>query len=374
MANVSSKEKLVPVHELQPNMVLSRDLISVNGFLLMPKNTILNTSNLLRLQLLDMGKIYIRVDNDFPSIVTDNPLVANKSFDAEEYNFLPVSEKEDFQIFNSLYTLDQDIVKQHLLSIGNGDHIQLMELYNLTGSMMNELKCRSDVFTYLYHVKSKDNHTYSHSINVSLLCNIFGSWLNMSPLEIEELTVAGLLHDIGKIKIDDNILNKVGRLTREEFEIMKMHTVYGYDILKDSNLSENIKTAVLLHHEKMDGSGYPTHAKSADISKFAKIVSVCDIYDAMTSDRIYRDKLCPFRVIKTFEQQMYGELDTHFLLSFLQNIAYSYLGSRVVLSDNRQGEVVFINKTALSLPIVKVDEKFIDLSKSDCNLYIDRIA
>ena len=112
-----------------------------------------------------------------------------------------------------------------------------------------------------------------------------------------------MLHDIGKLKIDPKILNKKGKLTDEEFEEIKKHPVLGYEIVKDMDLPEKIKEAVLMHHEKINGTGYPSGLKGEEISNYAKIVSICDIYDAMTSTRTYRKRFCPFQVIRNFERQ-----------------------------------------------------------------------
>lgn len=194
----------------------------------------------------------------------------------------------------------------------------------------------------------------------------------MSEEEGKLLTVAGVLHDVGKTKVDPVVLNKEGKLTNEEYEIVKKHSYLGYKMVEKSDLPEEIKSAVLMHHEKIDGSGYPMGLKGDKISKFAKIVCICDIYDAMTSNRVYRDKICPFDVIRSFEKSSLGVLDTEYLLIFLQNIAYTYVGSMVELSDGRTAEVVFINSANLSMPIVKCDDSFMDLSQTS-DITIDHI-
>ena len=118
-----------------------------------------------------------------------------------------------------------------------------------------------------------------------------------------------------------------------------------------------------MHHEKIDGKGYPYGLLDLQIEPFAKIISICDIYDAMTSNRVYRGKHCPFEVIKTFETNSFGQLDTSYLLIFLKNIAYMYLGVKVLLSTKEEAEVVFINNNNLSRPIVRTaSNEILDLS------------
>jgi HD-GYP domain-containing protein (c-di-GMP phosphodiesterase class II) len=180
------------------------------------------------------------------------------------------------------------------------------------------------------------------------------------------LTAAGILHDIGKTRTPPEILNKQGKLTDEEFEEMKRHVVYGYRILENQSIPQDVKLGALMHHEKIDGMGYPMGLKGGRINRFAKIISICDIYDAMTANRVYRGKICPFDVIRTFERRVYGELDTECLLVFLRNIAYSFVGTWVKLNDGRVAEVLFINSSNLSKPIVRVENgDLIDLSTNN---------
>lgn len=219
--------------------------------------------------------------------------------------------------------------------------------------------------TFIGFLKSYDEYTFSHSSNVALLCNLFASWLRLSDEETTYLTAAGFLHDIGKLKIPHSILNKQTRLTDKEYEIMKKHTILGYRILQTQNIPNEIKLGALMHHEKIDGTGYPLGVTHEKISKYARIIAICDIYDAMTSDRVYRGRICPFEVIKKFQISSYGELDTTYLLVFLKNIAYTYYGSWVKLNDGRSGEIVFINPTDLSRPMVRVGEEIIDLHERE---------
>ena len=227
---------------------------------------------------------------------------------------------------------------------------------------MKTLSSKNDVFNYIRFMKQTDEATYGHCINVSLLCSLFGGWLGLREREIVDLTAAGSLHDIGKTKVPPEVLSKKGKLTESEFDIIKNHTVLGYELLKDrGNLPDDIKLASLMHHERTDGSGYPHGRKSPDINRYASIVTICDIYDAMISNRCYKERLSPFYVIKTFEQGFYGHLHTEYLLIFLRNIAQTFLHSKVVLTDESEGVVVFINERNLSRPIVKCGSEFIDL-------------
>lgn len=210
--------------------------------------------------------------------------------------------------------------------------------------------------------KYADSYTYTHSINVALLSMLIGQWMKYGEHMIESLIIAGLLHDIGKMKVDPNILNKPGKLTDSEFEEMKKHPCYSYELLQENkSISLDVKVGILMHHEKIDGSGYPYGVYSENINDIAKVLAVADVYDAMLSERPYKKKHSPFDVMQLMQEGVFGKLDTKILLTFLTHIASYYIGVYVQLSTGEIGEVVAINPACVYRPIVKVKDKYIDL-------------
>ena len=252
--------------------------------------------------------------------------------------------------------------KEQLTGISRGEQADVDRLHQMSENVIDKLKSRNDVLRYIRYLES-DGDMYSHSLNVAMLCNLFAYWIGMTEEEIALLTTAGALHDIGKIRVPSNVLNKRGTLTAQEFEQMKKHTIEGYDILKNQKLPEEVKLAALLHHERLAGTGYPYGYTGDQIPPYASIVAICDTYDAMISNRTYREMMSPFIAIQTFEQKMYSDLNTKYLLIFLKNIAHAFLNSRVLLSTGEEGEVVFIHEHNLSRPIVKCDSGFVDLNE-----------
>ena len=161
------------------------------------------------------------------------------------------------------------------------------------------------------------------------------------------------MHDAGKLLVPESILNKPGRLTDEEFDIAKMHAESGYEILKNAEIDERIKKAALDHHERFDGSGYPAGKSGNEIDMMSSIVGIADAYDAMTSRRIYRGALCPFDVIRVFEEEGMNLFNPRYLLPLL-------------------GKIVMINPFSLAAPVVRVDSTFVDLAKNEA-LKIDAV-
>jgi putative nucleotidyltransferase with HDIG domain len=238
----------------------------------------------------------------------------------------------------------------------------LSEFLKYTQDISGGAKRKKAIKQFIQTMRISDEETFFHCVNVSLLCHMLGDWVNFKEEDVMFLTIAGMLHDIGKIQIPKNILYKKERLTDAEFSIIKTHAVSGYSLLKDMDFPDDIKLTTLMHHERIDGSGYPDKLTGSKINRFACIVSICDIYDAMTSDRCYRSKVSPFKVIRSLESQSYGALKKEYLMVFLQNIARTFLHKTARLNDGRDCEVIMINNRDLSHPIVKCGNDIIDLS------------
>ena len=170
-------------------------------------------------------------------------------------------------------------------------------------------KTKSETINHLLNLISQhDTGTARHSYKVANLAVAFAIKLNLPFQTIEDTLTAALLHDIGKIKIPKNILNKPGKLTENEFQIIKKHSRYGFDILKNTNQLMNIAEVVLCHHEKINGTGYPNGKAGKEIPLIAQILSIIDVYEAITSDRTYRKAMTR----KEAFQVMYDGMETHF--------------------------------------------------------------
>ena len=223
----------------------------------------------------------------------------------------------------------------------------------------------------MLNIQEIDTTTYKHSVNVAIISRVCGGWLGIKDeKELDVLTMCGLYHDIGKSLVPQSILTKPDSLTAEEFGRMAEHPLLGYNLLSDAALDRRIKLAALQHHERNDGSGYPYGLTKDFINQYSKIVAITDVYDAMTADRCYRAGICPFEVIAQFQREDRSKYDQGILQVFLQNIAESYIGAGVLLSDNSRGTIAMINNKALSSPLIKLEDgTFVDL-KERTELYI----
>ena len=256
---------------------------------------------------------------------------------------------------------------------GNPISINEQKLLSSVIELFASCQTTIEVFDLLYNMRAMADPLYSHSLNVGLLSRMIGRWLHMDKRGLDSLTMSGLLHDIGKCKIPADVLNKPDKLTDEEFALIRQHPKLGHDLLKNLPLDSRVKRTALMHHERCDGSGYPSHIDSDLIDDFAMIVGIADVYDAMTAARLYRAPLCPFQVIASFEDDGFAKYNTRYLLIFLKKLASAYQNNRVILSDGRSGNIVMMNSNDLSRPMVQFDdESVIDLA-SHRDLYIKSV-
>lgn len=262
------------------------------------------------------------------------------------------------------YETHVETVKDVIKDISEGKNLELEKVEVVAENLLDKFNENKNVLNCIKKIRSADEYTYNHCVNVSLLSMMIGKWLKMKEEDIRGLVLAGLLHDIGKAKVDKYILNKPGKLSPEEFEEMKKHVVYAKEILDwMPDINKDIIMGVVMHHEREDGSGYMLGAKNTQIHPYAKIIAVADVYDAMTANRVYREKQNPFDVFEHIRASSYSSLDTNICLTFLNYITSYYIGDACRLNTDEIGEIISINQRDISRPLIRIDGTYIDLSE-----------
>lgn len=366
--------------DLIPGMITAEDVFSYSNQLVVAKDTVLNDKTITKLEFYSILSIRVKDSADtadvedisLPSYAEENK--SNSQPASEEVTYSDrVKASPEFKVFKKNFENSLDSVKSSLNDIVQRHApINEDELLSETSGLLAENPSGIHIFDMLHNMRQYDDPTYAHCVNVSLICYVFGKWLKMTDDELRTLTLAGLLHDVGKLKIPEKIITKPDKLTDAEYATVKTHTIEGYNILKDQPLSDHIKNAALMHHEKYDGTGYPLGLRGGRIDKYACIVAIADVYDAMTSARVYRGPLCPFKVISIFESEGYSKYHPEYILTFLEYIVNTYVNNHVRLSDGREGDIVMINKLDLAHPVVNCNGTFVDLSK-DHSLSVETI-
>ncbi|WP_019908350.1 HD-GYP domain-containing protein [Paenibacillus sp. HW567] len=315
---------------------VKNDLINSYGVTVIPANSILNEEHLelIRKQKIDiLDIIFINEDGQGPSC---RELV---------YNAVSLS-KELFE------------------SVRISRKVPLADIRKDVVPAVQEIARNPDIFAMFHAIQGKDDYTYQHNIGVGVLSTLIGRWMNMGEAELSVLSLAATLHDIGKLKIPSELLNKPGKLTTQEYELVKKHTILGYEMLKETTgANAHITLTALQHHERNDGRGYPLGLKDEQIDAYSKIVAVADIFHAMSSKRPYHDPV-PFHIIvDQMRRGSFGALDPQIVSVFLENIVKRTVGREVTLTDGRVGEIVYLNPHNIETPLIKIDEEYIDLSK-----------
>lgn len=334
-----------------PGMILARDVYTRSNQVVLNAGAKLDARSISRIMFYSVDSIFVFREDSLESIPES---ISDR-----------VRNSVQFKEFVKNYDNAVDEVRETMeLIIAGKTEFNQDKLIDRIENLILGCGSKNGIFNMLHCIRNYDEVTYMHCVNVALISNCFGKWLKLNEDEIRTLTLAGLLHDIGKICIPKDILLKPGSLTQAEYEIVKTHTLRGYDSLRDKKVDDRIKLVALQHHERADGSGYPYGKTADEVDPFAMIVSIADVYDAMTSDRVYRPKICPFDVIKTFEDDGMAKYGPRFLFPLLENITNVYINHAVKLSDGTVGKVVLMNNHDLSRPVVQVDDIFVDLSKN----------
>lgn len=367
-------------HELEPGMIVAEAILTPSGQVLAVEGSEVTRQLINRMKLYRVESAVVEGEDPAPAEEATTPAerpasVPKTHIEESKTVKQKVAESDEFQSFQMQYFKTMERMKVIFkATVEEGRQIDATEMLEDVAGLFRSRNTIIELFDMLGNMRSLDDSVYAHSLNVALISRMIGRWLKMDRHTLDALTVAGLLHDIGKLKIPEEILNKPGKLTDEEFELIKSHPKLGYEILKKQNLDPRIRKAALMHHERCDGSGYPSHLEEDLIDEFAMIVGIADVYDAMTAARSYRAPLCAFQVISNFEKDGYQKYNTKYLLTFLKQIAATYQSNRVILSDGRGGKIVMLNPNDLSRPIIQFDDNScLDLS-THRDLYIKAIV
>jgi len=336
------RRKMVSVESCQIGYVLANDVYNSSGVTLVGRNAIITE--------------YIKnklIELQIPTVCV----------------FENVTHEPDYLV-EQKYLENVSLIRDILNDLSAGKKIEYKKVIDLSESLYCNINIGYRTLKVLNQVKITDDYTYSHCINTAFYCMLIGKWLGFNENDIKKVIQCGILHDVGKSRLPTELLNKRGVLTREEFEIIKKHTILGYDILNDvEGLDLDIRRAVLLHHERIDRSGYPFNASPDCVGIFARIVAIADVFDAMTSDRIYKKRATPFEAFEMFMTVGIGMYDISIVNIFLKNIINYYIGLKVLLSNGEQGEIVYIPPYDILSPVILSNGRYINLS-DHCGLRI----
>lgn len=322
----------VLVSQLNVGMVTARNVFSADGRMLLAAEREITESYIRRLQELGIYAIYVR--NPFFDNV-EIPLVINE----ETRNHSMQTVKRAFEVLRS-----------PRVDVG------FEEIQSSARKLVSEVLRNRRAMVHLTEIRTHDDYTFAHSVDVCTLSVLVAVHLGYTEIRLQELAMGALLHDVGKTKVSSLLLNKQSPLDDDEMSLMRGHSMYGFDLLRNCKGKMTLPSIhiSLQHHEKFDGSGYPRGLSGADIHEYSRIVSIADVYDAITSDRPYRKALLPH---EAYELMMTGggyHFDPQILPVFLQRIAIYPIGTVVRLNNGDIGVVTAVSAEVPMRPTLRL--------------------
>lgn len=362
----------VKTEYLKAGCILTDDVYSMTGRPIIGKNTVLSD------ELLEILHLFL-----IPSVKVDNILVSGAPFYPKEVIVEKVQEKvkqttpdKDEEDLTNLFLKSVQQFKRHFQLWQSGMPIDISEIRMILLPLLDESKIKlADIFS-LHHLSNNEQYHYQHAVAVGLLCGFIAKQLKYNSGEITQTALAGILADCGMAKVRPSILNKKAALTPQEFEEIKNHPRYSYKMVQNLNLlKEGTKVAIIQHHERLDGSGYPFGLTNNQIHMTAKIIAIADTYHAMTSERLFRKKQSPFKVLELMQQDFFGKFDLTALNALSSGITNFSIGSKIKLSNGEHGEVLFIPDHSPTRPLIKMEQtdEIINLEENR-QLFIEQLC
>ncbi len=323
---------------------LAQDVYNEYGLLLLPAGAVLHMSDIRLLEAHQIQSVHVASEQETPEV----PLPMLHWNEAEAAREYIAAVKQTEHLFKQIAT---------------GSVPPLQQFNNTFYPLLDQVLQQMGFLRFIYIKEGTEDYTYRHSLHVGIVAALIGKILGRPQEEIYRLGQAGLLHDVGKMMIPDEILAKPDRLTDEEYEIMKRHTIYGNELLMSmEDADEWIARCALMHHERLDGSGYPLGHKKKDIPFECQIISVADVFDAICTDRVYRRGTSPFQAANVlWELACQGKLNPLIVSRFIQYIILLYVGSQALLNNGDHVEIIMIHTDEPMRPLVRRGDEFVDL-------------
>ncbi|GGA76792.1 HD-GYP domain-containing protein [Ornithinibacillus halotolerans] len=332
--------RLVSLRSIKPGNILGQTIYRENGTILLQNGVTISDRILERLEA--QGISYVYIEDESTNDITTQSVI---------------SERLRQEAVSSLKKLFTNIRKGNLKASPHALDEESRNITEVITKIKNDLDNHPESISILTDIYLMNDYIYNHSLNVAIYSLAIGMKLGLNSKELLELGKGAMLHDIGKVFIDSDIINKPTQLTVEEFEVMKSHTTIGYNLLRKTHTySSLVAHCAYQHHERLNGSGYPRGLKENEIHLFAQIIGVADVFDAMTSNRVYKKALLPHEAMEFLYSAAVNQFDKKVVEAFKSSVAIYPNGITVELNDKRQGIVISQNKNICDRPIIRIEK------------------
>ncbi len=336
----------IRVNQIAQGAVIAQDIHADDGRMLISKGAQYRGSFLGRLENAGIYEVFIEDPDDAK---TGEPMSVLSPLERLQ---------QDIHIDDVIYEKTRKQAEHQVMKImvrlTSMRQANLDKLFRVVDAIMEQLLSSTDLVLSLSKLRSIDDYTYEHSVNVCVISILIGIDMFMDKAALRELGIGAILHDIGKVGVNEKIIKKPGRLNRNEFDEIKRHTELGYQILKGAGFGEDVAKIALYHHERIDGSGYPHHLEGREIPAYARVVAIADFYDAISNNRIYRKRMTPDDAYREIIKTSTNHLDELLVEKFLRHIHMYPVGCGVVLNTFEKGVVIRQNRLMPESPVVRI--------------------
>ncbi|MCX7725549.1 MAG: HD-GYP domain-containing protein [Chitinispirillaceae bacterium] len=347
----------IPIEEVKVGMILS-DVLNKEEQILFSLITITNQEDIERLKRL--GAVWGYIYNHREKEEVENKKISEEKDDREKITEREKLYYEELERAKEIHQRTLEAVKSTLHDVRMGKQVNVKKIEEAAEEMVASIVRNPDALVSLAQIKGYDDYTYEHSVNVGILITSLVYSMGYPKDLLFEAGIGGILHDIGKMTIPEHILNKPGSFTPEEYAIMKRHPENGLRILKKTeNISEFSKIVVIEHHERYNGSGYPRGIKEREIHEIGLVAAVVDVYDAMTTDRVYRAAWPPPKALALIFKGANVDFSPRIVNLFTKNLGIYPVGSFVRLASGEMGIVIKVDRGSFFSPdiLVLFDDK-----------------
>lgn len=369
---------VIPVNKLKPGMYVIAIASQTGGMEIAQMGLVSNQAQIDHL--IQLGVLTVRIDlarsklgsADSDALAAPDP---GTSTAHGERHLRGSGEGRELKI-RRLYQEARELQGKFIRHLKAGEPIDITPLAEVAEEMVDTMFTHGDAMLCLARIRAKDAYLMEHSMNVAILLANFGRYLGLERSILKELTLGGLLHDVGKIMTPDEVLHKPGKLTDEEFAIMRQHVVHSYGILKNTKgITATMLEVAANHHERLDGSGYPRKLKGDQLSLHTRMSCIVDVYDAITADRVYKTGMQPTQAFRILLKGINQHFDAELVTKFIKCMGVYPVGTLVMLSNQRLAIVMQRNEQQPLKPVVKViyhatqrhylEVQWLDLAKSN---------
>ncbi|GGA63722.1 phosphodiesterase [Neiella marina] len=348
--------KTISINELKVGMFIAGIAKCRGNFALKKPGFVTSQASIDALISKGVEQLHIDPNKKLPDENKAQGLEATQSQPRTRYDAPLVSVEREMEQAKALHNQARQLQKKAFRDLEKGHNLDVEAFKELGEGLMDSMFRNPQALTMMTRIRQKDEYLLEHSINVGILLGVFGRYLKLDEKVIADMVTGGLLHDIGKLRVPEEILHKPGKLMPEEFEQMKRHVLHGRDIIDENQvvLPKTTMEVIVQHHEQLSGAGYPKRLVGDEISQYGRMASIVDIFDALTGERVYKKAMLPTAALSIIRSMAPDKLDQELVNAFIRCINVYPVGTLVKLQSGRLGIVVEINEKAPTRPMLKL--------------------